>query len=198
MVLAADLGATHSRVAVTDLAGDVLAERARTSRSPAAPRSCSAGSRSVRRVARGGRTRRDDVQGIGVGVPGPVEFVTGTPVAPPIMPGWDGFASPGWFSRPLRRAGARRQRREHHGARRALVALARHRPPAVRQNRHRHRLRRSSPTAASTAAPRAPPATSATSTSPTTTTSSAAAATSAASKPSPAAAPGRQPHRLGL
>lgn len=29
--------------------------------------------------------------GIGVGVPGPVEFSSGRPVAPPIMPGWDGF-----------------------------------------------------------------------------------------------------------
>ena len=37
-----------------------------------------------------GRTH-DDVVGVGVGVPGPVEFATGTPVAPPIMPGWDGY-----------------------------------------------------------------------------------------------------------
>ena len=29
--------------------------------------------------------------GIGIGVPGPVEFRTGTPVSPPIMPGWDGY-----------------------------------------------------------------------------------------------------------
>jgi glucokinase-like ROK family protein len=31
-----------------------------------------------------------EVWGVGVGVPGPVEFSTGLPVAPPIMPGWDG------------------------------------------------------------------------------------------------------------
>ena len=31
------------------------------------------------------------MRGIGVGIPGPVEFATGTPVAPPIMPGWDGY-----------------------------------------------------------------------------------------------------------
>ncbi len=31
------------------------------------------------------------MRGVGVGVPGPVEFATGTPVAPPIMPGWDGY-----------------------------------------------------------------------------------------------------------
>jgi glucokinase-like ROK family protein len=29
--------------------------------------------------------------GIGVGVPGPVEFRTGRPISPPIMPGWDGY-----------------------------------------------------------------------------------------------------------
>jgi len=32
-----------------------------------------------------------DVWGIGLGLPGPVEFATGRPCAPPIMPGWDGY-----------------------------------------------------------------------------------------------------------
>ncbi len=32
-----------------------------------------------------------NVWGIGLGLPGPVEFETGTPVSPPIMPGWDGY-----------------------------------------------------------------------------------------------------------
>ena len=45
VVLAADLGATHSRVAVTDLAGDVLVETRPTSRSPTVPIRSSAGSR---------------------------------------------------------------------------------------------------------------------------------------------------------
>ena len=39
-----------------------------------------------------------DVRGIGIGVPGPVAFATGQPVNPPIMPGWDGFSLPRWFS----------------------------------------------------------------------------------------------------
>ena len=34
---------------------------------------------------------RGAVRGIGVGVPGPVEFASGRPVNPPIMPGWDDF-----------------------------------------------------------------------------------------------------------
>ena len=38
-----------------------------------------------------------DVRGIGVGVPGPVEFASGRPVNPPIMPGWDEFPIPDWF-----------------------------------------------------------------------------------------------------
>ena len=29
--------------------------------------------------------------GIGIGVPGPVDFQAGAPVSPPIMPGWDGY-----------------------------------------------------------------------------------------------------------
>jgi len=33
----------------------------------------------------------EDVHGAGVGVPGPVGFREGVPVAPPIMPGWDRF-----------------------------------------------------------------------------------------------------------
>lgn len=36
--------------------------------------------------------RCDQVIGIGMGVPGPVEFGSGLLVAPPIMPGWEGFS----------------------------------------------------------------------------------------------------------
>jgi predicted NBD/HSP70 family sugar kinase len=37
------------------------------------------------------RTGDAPVWGVAVGVPGPVDFGTGRPVAPPIMPGWNGF-----------------------------------------------------------------------------------------------------------
>ncbi|HVN12421.1 MAG TPA: ROK family transcriptional regulator [Kineosporiaceae bacterium] len=40
-----------------------------------------------------------EVWGLGVGVPGPVEFASGLPVAPPIMPGWDGYPIRERFSR---------------------------------------------------------------------------------------------------
>ncbi len=92
VVLAADLGATHSRVALCDLGGEVLAEAA-------ADRAIADGPDPVltwveatldELLARSGHGV-GDVRGVGIGVPGPVEFATGRPVAPPIMPGWDGY-----------------------------------------------------------------------------------------------------------
>jgi predicted NBD/HSP70 family sugar kinase len=92
VVLAADLGATHSRLAVTDLGGEVLVEGAEDIAIAQGPEAVLAWLEKTfdELLARVGRTH-SDVRGVGVGVPGPVEFATGTPVAPPIMPGWDGY-----------------------------------------------------------------------------------------------------------
>src|SRR5215208_5200060 len=83
VVLSADLGATHSRLAVTDLGGEVLVEGAEAVLAWL--------ERTFDDLLSGVGRTHSDVRGIGVGVPGPVEFATGTPVAPPIMPGWDGY-----------------------------------------------------------------------------------------------------------
>jgi predicted NBD/HSP70 family sugar kinase len=92
IALAADLGATHSRVAITDLAGDVLAEAREDIPIAQGPEVVLKWlERTFDGLLKDSGRKRDDVQGVGVGVPGPVEFVTGTPVAPPIMPGWDGY-----------------------------------------------------------------------------------------------------------
>ena len=99
VVLVADLGATHARVAVTDLAGTTLAERAGDLDIALGPEE------GLKWVSARFHELLDqtahaavDVRGIGIGVPGPVEFDTGRPVNPPIMPGWDGFDIPGWFA----------------------------------------------------------------------------------------------------
>jgi predicted NBD/HSP70 family sugar kinase len=85
-VLAADLGATHARLAVTDLAGEILEEEAHHIAIADGPEAVldwlEAG---LERLARG------TLLGVGVGLPGPVEYATGVPIAPPIMPGWDGY-----------------------------------------------------------------------------------------------------------
>ena len=92
VVLAADLGATHSRVAMTDLGGEVLVEGAEEIAIAEGPEAVLAWlERTFDDLLAGVGRTHSDVRGIGVGVPGPVEFATGTPVAPPIMPGWDGY-----------------------------------------------------------------------------------------------------------
>ncbi|WP_129789190.1 ROK family protein [Promicromonospora panici] len=95
-VLAVDLGATHARLAVTDLASTVVA-------ATDAPLSIAAGPDVVLPwVVRAGRELLDaagrdvdDLAALGIGLPGPVEHSTGRPINPPIMPGWDDVDVPG-------------------------------------------------------------------------------------------------------
>ena len=99
LVLVADLGATHARMAVTDLAGTPLAETAEDLDIALGPTEVltRVSARFHELLAHTGRSSAD-VRGIGIGVPGPVEFASGQPVNPPIMPGWDGFDIPAWFA----------------------------------------------------------------------------------------------------
>ena len=100
VVLAADLGATHARVAVTDLAGTTLAEQANDMDIADGPDAVLGWLQGQfdEVLAAAGRDA-EEVAGIGIGLPGPVEFSTGRPVNPPIMPGWDGVAVPEPFRR---------------------------------------------------------------------------------------------------
>src|SRR3954452_1135244 len=99
VVLVADLGATHSRLAASDLGGTPLAEVAFDMDIGAGPDAVLA-EVDARFVALLGEVGREaaDVRGIGIGIPGPVDFPAGRPVNPPIMPGWDGFSIPQWFA----------------------------------------------------------------------------------------------------
>jgi glucokinase len=92
VVLAVDVGATHVIVAVTDLGGTVLAEHRLSQEVADGPEVV------LGRVVAEGREllteagrSLEDLAGIGIGLPGPVEHDTGRPIKPPIMPGWDGF-----------------------------------------------------------------------------------------------------------
>ena len=99
MVLAADLGATHSRLAVTNLGGRVLAEGRGDIEIAAGPEAVLGWveGRFNELLAEAGGDR-EAIAGIGIGVPGPVEHATGLPRNPPIMPGWDGFPIPERFA----------------------------------------------------------------------------------------------------
>jgi predicted NBD/HSP70 family sugar kinase len=99
VVLAADLGATHCRLAVADLGAQLLEELTADLEIARGPDEVLAwvADRFDELLASCGRTAAD-VRAIGVGVPGPVEFATGQAVNPPIMPGWDGVSIPSRLS----------------------------------------------------------------------------------------------------
>jgi len=98
-VLAADLGATHCRLAVADLSGIVLGEQAKALDIAQGPDVVLSWLRIqfAEMLAATGRPAAE-VRAVGIGVPGPVEFSTGTVVRPPIMPGWDAACIPGHFA----------------------------------------------------------------------------------------------------
>jgi predicted NBD/HSP70 family sugar kinase len=90
LILAADLGATHSRLAVTDLSGVPQQERRGDIAIAAGPDAVLKWVvDSFDEMLEAAGRPADQVGAIGVGVPGPVEFASGRPVSPPIMPGWD-------------------------------------------------------------------------------------------------------------
>lgn len=91
-VLVADLGATSLTVAVADLLGRVRHSRTEASDIAAGPDIILG---RIEALFDAIRAESNDVPGllwgIGVSLPGPVEFTTGRPVAPPIMPGWENY-----------------------------------------------------------------------------------------------------------
>ena len=102
VVLAADIGASHTTVAVMDLTGAILATRTESRAVAEGPEpvltwvvDAAAGL-----LEEAGRDIRSLVA-IGIGVPGPVEHSTGQPVNPPIMPGCNRFDVPGWVQQHL-------------------------------------------------------------------------------------------------
>ncbi|TDC53664.1 ROK family protein [Actinomadura sp. KC345] len=102
VLLGADIGGGHTRVAVTDLGAEVLAEDEADLDVADGPDAVLGWVRDAfaRLLDRIGRAPAD-VHGIGAGVPGPVDSATGRLVSPPIMPGWDGVPVPERLARDL-------------------------------------------------------------------------------------------------
>lgn len=97
VVLVAELGATSIDVAASDLAGNLShchEEPADVTNGPEVVLSRVADlfDEILAQMPPG-----TNVWGVGLGLPGPVEFETGTPVSPPIMPGWDRYDVRGFF-----------------------------------------------------------------------------------------------------
>lgn len=95
-ILVSVYGARRVELGITDLMGNVLASQAEEWDISLGPeRSMQFTSeRFDEMIAELGR--EVPIWAAAIGVPGPVEFASGRPVAPPIMPGWDGYDIRGW------------------------------------------------------------------------------------------------------
>ena len=90
LVLAADVGATHLSVAVADLTGEILDSTTIAQNIADGPETVLAALTDQARALLS-RHPTGKLAGTGVGLPGPVEHLTGRPNHPPIMPGWDSY-----------------------------------------------------------------------------------------------------------
>ncbi|MFF8968506.1 ROK family protein [Streptomyces sp. NPDC014995] len=100
VVLAADLDTRHARAAVLSLTGELLAEHSGTLAVEDGPDTVlgELGRWFAELLEKAGHGA-DEVCGIGLAVPGPVDSETGRVVQPPIMPGWDGYDIRGRLAR---------------------------------------------------------------------------------------------------
>lgn len=92
LVAGVDIGATSIDIAIADIAGKTygrLSEVINVRNGPIIilERAC----RLIDQILNDFSLAKNRLLGIGIGVPGPVDFDNGMVVSPPIMPGWDGF-----------------------------------------------------------------------------------------------------------
>lgn len=101
-ILVADIGITHVRLVIADLARQKLAEEAFSPDFTVAPEVM------LERVVQRFAALREEHKLLGtpiramvVGVASPVDFENGVSVRPPIMPGWDGFPIADWLRKKM-------------------------------------------------------------------------------------------------
>ena len=95
VVAGVDIGASHTSVALADLAGVVLAERSAELDVASGPKKVLGWAQdAIGKLMREQKRTRAELSAIGLGLPGPVEHSTGRAINPPIMPGWDRYDVP--------------------------------------------------------------------------------------------------------
>lgn len=101
VVVGVDLGATHCRMALMHIGGEPLTTREEPLDIATGPDEVLGHvDRRMHEMLAETATPLRAVRAIGMGVPGPVEFSSGRPVSPPIMPGWNEFPVPEFFTTP--------------------------------------------------------------------------------------------------
>jgi len=92
LVAGVDIGATSIDLGIADFSGKFLARYSEPALVQNGPikilgRACSL----LEKMLKENALSSEKLNGIGIGVPGPVDFSVGTLVSPPIMPGWDRY-----------------------------------------------------------------------------------------------------------
>lgn len=91
-VIGIDIGATSLDIALADLGGNIVEHRSEPANVALPPEEVlSRCSEIICEMLIGQGSHPYHVLGIGIGVPGPVEFSRGVLVAPPLMPAWEAF-----------------------------------------------------------------------------------------------------------
>jgi len=91
-LLVADLGATSIDVAIADLSGRVLAHWEEPAKISVGPETILGRVEALfDELLKHTADVPGELWGVGIGVPGPVEFKSGRPESPPLMPAWDGY-----------------------------------------------------------------------------------------------------------
>jgi glucokinase-like ROK family protein len=91
-VIGIDFGATHLNLLLADISARILEEIEIDIDIQDGPEKCLAEANScVRELLTRTHLELKDILTIGIGVPGPIVSEAGMVVAPPIMPGWDGY-----------------------------------------------------------------------------------------------------------
>ena len=98
VMLLADIGAQQMQIALSNMHGEILQYEQFQIEINDGPEKILGAVNACfgQLIAREGK-RSSDVKGIGIGIPSPVEFATGTLVRPPLMIGWDGCCVPDYF-----------------------------------------------------------------------------------------------------
>lgn len=100
VMLLADLGTQQMQIALSDMHGQIKQSRNYQIEINDGPEKILDDvKRSFLELLASNGNGIDDVKGIGIGMPSPVEFATGTLVRPPLMIGWDGCCVPDYFRR---------------------------------------------------------------------------------------------------
>jgi predicted NBD/HSP70 family sugar kinase len=95
LVAGVDFGATHGTVGISDLAANVQVSQEEQIPIAEGPEACLHWAiELIVSLLKELDAPTSSLAAVGIGLPGPVEHLTGRPSKPPIMPGWDNFDVP--------------------------------------------------------------------------------------------------------